>query len=74
MRDRVVRIVCLVASLTVAGGLSPTAASSPTVDPAELPLESLHELARARLELLQAQQAQTLATLALVRAIGLPGP
>ena len=31
-------------------------------------------LARARLELLQAQQTQTLASLALVRAIGLTGP
>jgi outer membrane protein TolC len=46
MRSRVIAVTCLAALLTVAGGLPRAVASSPFIDPADLPLDTLLDLAR----------------------------
>jgi outer membrane protein TolC len=46
MRSRAIAMASLAALLTVAGGLPPATANSPFIDPAELPLDTLLELAR----------------------------
>jgi outer membrane protein TolC len=46
MRSRAIAMACLAALLTVAGCLPPAAANSPFIDPADLPLDTLLELAR----------------------------
>jgi outer membrane protein TolC len=46
MRSRILAMACLAALLTVAGRTPPAAANSPFIDPADLPLDTLLELAR----------------------------
>ena len=46
MRSRAIAMACLAALLTVAGGLPPAAANSPVIDLADLPLDTLLDLAR----------------------------
>ena len=46
MRSRAIAMACLAVLLAVAGGVSPAAANSPFIDPADLPLDTLLELAR----------------------------
>ena len=46
MRSRAIAMACLAALLTVAGCLPPAAANSPFIDPADLPLDTLLDLAR----------------------------
>jgi outer membrane protein TolC len=46
MGKRGIALVCLAACLTVVGGSPPAAASSPFIDPADVPLETLLDLAR----------------------------
>ena len=46
MRSRVLAIACLAAWVTLVGGIPPAAANSPVIDPADLPLDTLLDLAR----------------------------
>jgi outer membrane protein TolC len=46
MRSRILAMACLAALLNVAGRTPPAAANSPFIDPADLPLDTLLELAR----------------------------